>query len=219
MVRVPAHVARESNLVGKSNWPGDAPFVGQIRDLRVFDRALTMDELTSLTTVSSGEASLCRSIPPPPPPPPPAPPMAASFALDVKNTTATIGRELYGNDLEFTRHDIFEGISAEMIANRKFAITDSATKSANSGQASPTNVRTVPLGFVAQRWIAVGEPSLDAPMWEEHSTLVTGDRGHSVKCSTGPALCGVTQTQVGDGFNSGRSSGSAITVQVRTRWC
>ena len=31
--------------------------------------------------------------------------------------------ELYGHDLEFTRHDLFTGLSAEIVANRKFAVS------------------------------------------------------------------------------------------------
>ena len=62
---------------------------------------------------------------PPAPPSPPSPPKAAAFSLDVSTAAkgGTVTDELYGHDLEFTRHDLFTGLSAEIVANRKFAVS------------------------------------------------------------------------------------------------
>ncbi|MCX6873934.1 MAG: carbohydrate binding domain-containing protein [Verrucomicrobia bacterium] len=58
-------------------------------------------------------------------------PMAALHAgetnrveIDAKETGAVISPLLFGHNLEHTRRAIWQGISAEMVANRKFAATD-----------------------------------------------------------------------------------------------
>ena len=40
------------------------------------------------------------------------------FALNLSGTGPAITHELLGHDLEFTRHDLFAGLSAELLANR-----------------------------------------------------------------------------------------------------
>ncbi len=47
-----------------------------------------------------------------------------SIVLDAKQTGAVISPLLFGHNLELTRRAIWQGISAEMIANRKFAAAD-----------------------------------------------------------------------------------------------
>jgi hypothetical protein len=44
--------------------------------------------------------------------------------IDAKQTGAVISPLLFGHSLEHTRRGIWQGISAEMIATRKFAATD-----------------------------------------------------------------------------------------------
>lgn len=46
------------------------------------------------------------------------------FEIDARNQGAVISRQLFGHNLEHTRRAIWHGISAEMIANRKFAAVD-----------------------------------------------------------------------------------------------
>jgi alpha-N-arabinofuranosidase len=47
-----------------------------------------------------------------------------SITIDAKNPGAIISPLLFGHNLEHTRHAIWQGISAEMIENRKFAAVD-----------------------------------------------------------------------------------------------
>jgi hypothetical protein len=211
-VLVPAALPRASSLVGQSNWPGDAAFSGQIRGLRIFDRVLTMDELVEVGDLAAAELSLCRPAPPPPSPAPPGPPQHVAFTLNLTQPGPVVDPEIFGHDLEFTRHDIFEGLSAEVVANRKFAVT-SALADVNESGRSGASLPRLPAGYLAPRWRMIGTPALDAPMWSNNSHLVTGDRGHSVRCAVQAAACGVEQSQVLDGFNSGMSRGSAIVLR------
>eukprot|EP00937_MAST-01D_sp_MAST-1D-sp2_P002767 g2767.t1 len=221
-----AGVARASNLVGVSNWQADPPFVGKIGGLAVYNRALQPRELDGLTTVPpaqqegalgvlSGALALCAQAAPPPPP---APPIRAALALRTAAAGPAVEPELYGHDLEFTRHDLYEGFAAEMLANRKFA-TPSPPLSK-----WPAQVRQMAAAGVggAPRWTAIGAAALDAPYWEANSSLVTGDLGHSVHCpgaasagaaSAGAAAaapCGVSQGGFFDGFDAGMSYGSSL---------
>jgi hypothetical protein len=262
-VNVARMVPRIANKIGVSNWPSDAVFAGKVRGVRIYNRALDSSELHALLAVGSGPSrglvDLCMPGPapappkpvpplppsppaPPPPDPPPSPPSSAAFALDVTSTGPVISPLLYGHDLEFTRHDLYEGLSAEVLANRKFAL--------------PTEPQPNQPAGIVPRWIAIGEPTLDLPFWSNNSHLVTGDSGHSIHClaagagagaavgtaaasaaadggvglratstavaptSLGAAVgaaagrqCGVWQGQNFDGFNSLRSHGNAIWVQ------
>ena len=86
----------------------------------MFNRALREEELFALTSASppvTGEVNLCANQLPPPPP---VDPVSVAFAINTTSVNGTLVRpELYGHDLEFTRHDLFEGLSAEILANRK----------------------------------------------------------------------------------------------------
>jgi len=211
-VNVPANVNRSSNRVGVSNWAADAQLKGAVRGLRIYNRALDAAEVAALGSTkppASGEMDLCATGPPPPPSSPPAP---AAFALDVGKTAGVVAPELYGHDLEFTRHDLFTGLSAEIIANRKFAVPTPC--------APPKGIECWPKAVqdemvvtnVAPRWRKVGGAKLDAPYWVANSSLVTGDVGHSVSCS-GAGACGVSQGSYLDGFDSGMSFGNAIVLE------
>ena len=63
------------------------------------------------------------------------------------------------------------------------------------------------------RWTLFGGAALDQPYWHAHSSLVTGDLGHSIHCAASAEPCGVYQTAVGDGFSSHEDAGSAIVLQ------
>ena len=212
-VNVPANVKRSSNRVGLSNWAADARLKGMVRDLRIYNRALDAPEIVALGSAaeevapSSGGMDLCAAGPPPLPPAP------AAFALDLAKTAGgVVAPKLYGHDLEFTRHDLFTGLSAEIIANRKFAVPTPC--------APPTGIKCWPKEVqdemvptnVAPRWRKIGAPKLDLPYWKANSELVTGDVGHSVRCA-GAGACGVIQESYLDGFDSGMSFGSAIVVE------
>eukprot|EP00040_Diaphanoeca_grandis_P035344 m.222056 g.222056 ORF g.222056 m.222056 type:complete len:1073 (+) comp33360_c0_seq3:76-3294(+) len=210
----PSAVVRTSNFVGVSNWAGDAAFSGLISDVWLYTRALSKEEIYNLdyespsTTapVSTG-VDICAKGPPLPPP---SPPESVSISLDISRVGPVVEPELYGHDLEFTRHDLFEGLSAELIANRKFALP---TKCDGSYACWPKAVQELIASGIVPRWQAIGAATLAAPWWSNNSFLVTGDNGHSIRCS-GASRCGVQQQGYYDGFNSAMSFGSAIAVKM-----
>ncbi len=204
-----ANIVRTSNLVGVSNWPADAAFDGKIRGVAIYSRALETNELALVGTTTapiSGMVNLCAAGPPPPAP---APPRHAAFHLNEKNAVGTVEPELYGHDLEFTRHDLFTGFSAELVANRKFAVP---TPCKGSYSCWPPQVQAEMASGFTPRWRKIGAAELDKPYWSDNSSLVTGDVGHSVHC-VGAGECGVSQGSYLDGFNSGMSFGNAIVLQ------
>jgi hypothetical protein len=114
--------------------------------------------------------------------------VAAGFPLEA------IRPSLLGLDLEFTRHDIWEGLSAELVANRLFALQPPGTEWP----------QTWPAGF-PPRW---------APLPNATVPAVAGPFS-ALACALTPAapLCGLQQLPVGDGFDAGLSWGSAIGVE------
>ena len=96
-----------------------------ISDVVATLKALLDSELLAAFTTANAPTSsaldLCAKAPPPlpppppPPPPPPSPPQAVNIALDVRSTGPVIAPQLYGHDLEFTRHDLYAGLSAELV--------------------------------------------------------------------------------------------------------
>ena len=115
--------------------------------------------------------------------------VAASLPLEV------IRPELFGLDLEFTRHDVWSGLSAELISNRLFAVQPPGT----------SWPQPWPSGF-PPRWAAL--PGGAAPSVAGLSS--------SVACALSAAqpLCGLVQVPVGDGFDAGMSFGSAIGLEA-----
>lgn len=113
----------------------------------------------------------------------------ASFPLEI------IRPELFGLDLEFTRHDIWNGLSAELISNRLFAVQPPGTSWPYSW----------PAGF-PPRWTALSGGSMP---------IIGPGLSSSVSCVLSPAaqLCGLVQLPVGGGFNSGMDFGSAIGLE------
>ena len=111
------------------------------------------------------------------------------------NASAPLGAvspTLFGLDLEITRHDIWEGLSAQLVANRAFAVQPPGTIWPFSW----------PAGF-PPRWRGVG------------GVQVAGSsRAMVCVLSESNQLCGVQQDAVADGFNAGRSFGSAIGLQA-----
>ena len=133
--------------------------------------------------------------------------------VDTSSPGAHVSPELFGHDLEFTRHDLFNGISAEMLANRKFSTLPPTAAPGCSWPAAMKMLADAGVGG-APRWTGVGSAALDAPYWENHSGLVNGDVGHSVRCDAGDVPCGVEQHGWLGGFNSGKSFGSSIALEA-----
>ena len=126
---------------------------------------------------------------------PALPPAAANITVEASFPLEEIRGELFGLDLEFTRHDIWGGLSAELIANRNFAVQPPGT--------------SWPLPWPAAfppRWAAL--PGGAAPSVRGLSSAVT------CALSTQLPRCGLVQLPVGDGFDSGMSFASAIGLEA-----
>lgn len=81
---LPSNLARSNMYIGRSNWEDDDYYEGQMDELRIYDRALTSDEITEL---ASGELG---PIPSPDPTPTPTPtPTAAVSPTPTAAATAT----------------------------------------------------------------------------------------------------------------------------------
>eukprot|EP00966_Prymnesium_polylepis_P139985 3233964-Prymnesium_polylepis.1 len=106
-------------------------------------------------------------------------------------SSSTIETNLFGYNLELTRHGMFAGLSAQMVANRLFASSD--------GRWPPA------------RWESVSDrpPRLESP------GPSGSDATYAVRCTIGGGhahLCGVRQRKVLTGFDSGLRSGSSIAL-------
>lgn len=120
--------------------------------------------------------------------------------IDTTSPAESISRGLFGHNLEFTRHDLFAGLSAQLVANRKFVLTPKGTKWPYAWD----NDRSFP-----PRWSPLGNASIVQPGY-------AGPHSSAIHCAVerhGQA-CGVTQATVGEGFNSGMGGGSAIPLQA-----
>ena len=118
-------------------------------------------------------------------------PVRANITVAAGLAKEELRAELFGLDLEFTRHDVWNGLSAELIANRNFAVQP-------AGTSWPV---AFPAGFPT-RWAPIGNP------------LVHGISA-AVSCvlSASQPRCGLRQTPFGEGFDSGMGFGSAIGIE------
>ena len=120
----------------------------------------------------------------------------------------SISPNLSGHNLESTRHTLFQGLHAELILNRKFALQppDPAWHFPSAG------------GWGAAfppRWNAMGNAKVEV----DSRTRGYAEGGNSIRCTVTPGvLCGLSQSQVADGFNSPKSWGSAITLQAGRKY-
>ena len=79
-----------------------------------------------------------------------------SIVVDVKHPGPVISPLLFGHNLEHTRHSVWQGLSAQLLANRKFAGPVSA-----DGPDSRKVVRGEPSApGVAAHWYGIGQPSV-----------------------------------------------------------
>lgn len=79
----------------------------------------------------------------------------------------------------------------------------------------PDAEQKLAFGHLIPRWQAIGNASLDAPYgFKQYAHLVSGDVGHSIRCVSSPAPCGVSQSAVGGGFSSHEDAGSAVVVDA-----
>ncbi len=123
------------------------------------------------------------------------PPSAANMTVAASFPLERVRASLFGLDLELTRHDVWAGLSAELVANRLFAVQP-------PGTSWPL---PWPQGF-PPRWAAL--PGGAAPAVRGLSSAV------SCALSAQQPHCGLQQLPVGDGFDGGMSFGSAIGVEA-----
>jgi hypothetical protein len=103
----------------------------------------------------------------------------------------TITPSIFGLDLEFTRHDIFNGLSAQLVSNSGFALQPPGTVWPYDWPAG-----------VPPHWAPFGNPSFAFA------------QGVSCDISPDEPICGVTQSPVGVGFDGGMSNGASIGVEM-----
>lgn len=145
------------------------------------DGGYPMLSVSASCSVGTG-AALCSWAPPPIPRPP--------LLIDTTNKLEIISPSLFGLDLEFTRHDIYNGLSAEVISNRLFALQPAGT--------------SWPYPWPANQpphWTPIGNPTFAV------------SQGVMCDFSASPDPCGIFQAPVAGGFNSGISFGASIGVQ------
>ena len=124
------------------------------------------------------------------------PPSAANLSVAASFPLEQVRAELFGLDLEFTRHDIFGGLSAELVANRLFAV-------------QPPGAGAWPVPWPPNfppRWAAL--PGGAAPAVRGLSSAV------SCALSAQQPRCGLLQLPFADGFDAGMSFGSAIGLEA-----
>ena len=115
--------------------------------------------------------------------------------IDVRNVSnRSISKSLFGLNLEFTRHDIFNGLSAQIVANKFFAIPSP----------SPGSNR-MPAGMLAPHWhVSNGMPYVIHPG-------ISGGKSSTVRCNTS---CGFEQKPQGGGFSSSNRAGFSIYLEA-----
>lgn len=126
---------------------------------------------------------------------------APPLTFNLSSPLDTVNPQLFGLNLEFTRHDLFAGLSAQLLANRLFTLQPPGTSwpsPVNWGSAWPP------------RWDAIGPITVCPPsppsVTSQCMTCVVG---------AGDGPCGLRQGTVLDGFGGGYGAfGSAIGLEA-----
>jgi hypothetical protein len=130
-----------------------------------------------------------------------AQPAAPLLSFNLSLPLEPVSPSLFGLNLEFTRHDLFAGLSAQLLANRLFTLQPPGTtwpQPINWGSTWPP------------RWTPIGAVAVCPPA----PPAVTSS---CMRCilRAGDGPCGLRQGTVLDGFGSGYGSfGSAIGLQA-----
>ena len=119
-----------------------------------------------------------------------AEPPATPITLDVKSAGPAISPLLFSFNLEHTRHAMWKGISAELLANRKLA-----GKSVADGLKQSKVVRGAegPDGAVAH-WYAVGKPA--ARLAPDTQRFYAGEQSQRIEIVAGGAAGGIGQGEI-----------------------
>lgn len=111
--------------------------------------------------------------------------------LNLSLAAEPVSGMLFGLNMELVRHNMFAGLSAQLLANRLFG----------SGN-----------GTFPPRWHPIGSPALESPgLSGRAGTYAVACTSEGRRHATGE--CGIYQTRVGAGFESGPGDGSAIALQ------
>ena len=136
-----------------------------------------------------------------------AQPAAPLLTLNLSAPLDTVDPQLFGLNLEFTRHDLFAGLSAQLLANRLFTLQP-------PGTAWPSPINNWG-SLWPPRWEAIGPMQVCPPA----PPAVTSQ---CMRCSLGPGdgPCGLRQGTVLGGFGGGYGAfGSAIGLQAQGAYC
>lgn len=117
-------------------------------------------------------------------------PEVQEFVLNLQQPGETISPLLFGSNLEHTRHGVWKGIGAELLANRKFAgeNTADARKNARITRAKPS-----PDGVVAD-WQGVGLPS--AKFQPDTKVMYCGLQSQRIELTGTSGLAGIRQAGI-----------------------
>ncbi|MGA2656084.1 MAG: LamG-like jellyroll fold domain-containing protein [Verrucomicrobiota bacterium] len=110
--------------------------------------------------------------------------------LDVRHVGGTISPLLFGHNLEHTRHALWQGLSAELLANRKFAGESTAT----TGGGAPVTRGRPGADGVAARWHGIGKPQ--AAFFAETKQPFTGSQSQGVEIGEAGIRGGIGQRRI-----------------------
>lgn len=109
------------------------------------------------------------------------------IVLDVKDLGAPISPLLFGQNLEHTRHAVWQGLDAELLANRKFA----GKSLAKIGTGSPV-VRGLPdKDGVAAGWHGIGKPRVK--FFHDESIHFAGEQSQRIEVTEAGVVGGIEQ--------------------------
>ncbi len=107
--------------------------------------------------------------------------------VDARNLGGTISPLLFGHDLEYTRRAMWQGLSAELLANRKFAGESKAT----TGSGAPISRGQPDADGVAARWYGIGKPR--ARFFAETKEPFTGRQSQGIEIDEAETRGGIGQ--------------------------
>jgi len=159
------------------------PFLGRIDEVYLFQGVLSPQEIGRIMVdkylaqpPTRGTPDMVREIP--------------EIAIDLKHLGGAISPLLFGHNLEHTRRAVWQGISAQLLANRKFA---GPSKADGPNRKEVVRGQPGPAGVVAQ-WYAIGEPAARfAPDQMEH---YAGLQSQRISIATADGTGGIGQGEI-----------------------
>ena len=88
----------------------------------------------------------------------------AHLLLNASSAGPAVAPDLLGHNLEFTRHDLFAGLSAELLANRKFiGLAPCSGTPKPDYSCWPAAEQRLVAAAAVPRWTLFGGAALDQP--------------------------------------------------------